>query len=108
MKKMICLLLVGLLAGLEGCGHTSYTDPSTTATTILNEPLFGDRVDEAGPVTVGYVIYAGSSSGELMGPTDVSEEISNIRFGSLSERDFSYTKKRRSLMRMQNRKEGSR
>ena len=82
MKKMICLCIATLLTVLAGCHH-------------VNHPETPNQTEKQGSFTgVKYVIYSSYSLGEDDGFTNTDISTDNISFGSLSERDFSYARRK--------------
>lgn len=94
MKKALCLCAAILLITLAGCQKATHSDAETLAPTTLGNSITNeDAANNNDNAEIEYVIYAASSAGEITGPADAADVPHNISFGSLSERDFSYSKR---------------
>lgn len=93
MKKVLCLCFAILLITLTGCQKAERSDTETLAPTTLSNSVPNDGTSNNVNDEIQYVIYAASSAGEITGLADAANAPHNISFGSLSERDFSYSRR---------------
>lgn len=103
MKKMLCLCIAILLTVLAGCQYDNHSGPNKQLENESNGAniQYGNHSDpnkqfenESNSAGVQYVIYAASSAGEITGFANAEGTESNISFGSLSERDFTYASRK--------------
>lgn len=94
MIRNLCLCVAMLLIILTGCHQVDHSDVNTPALTISNENTSNeDAPNNSGITESEYVIYATSCTGDIVGFANTETVVDNVSFGSLSERDFSYSRR---------------
>ena len=111
MKKLFCLMLAMLLIGLAGCGANNQTiiptsslgdtamnndnineDPTMNNVDSNDDSAMNNSGSEDDSTAPKYTIYVEASFDAASGSGSTKDNLTNIQFGDITERDFYYAR----------------